>query len=176
MMICSADRWHFDWVDLTVGLILTCFKARAQGYYLNHIPKIRLKITGWLFFFGLLRLRLWHRKIIYTSPISKSYQYKLFLENYQNISKYFWVFVVTGGVIKWRMDKSIIVHLETVCYQYKWCVSLYPLKVLWIFKNIFETLHDLNDGNEKNRILKTPSKNSNRVKIYSSFKIMQISI
>ena len=50
------------------------------------------------------------------------------------------------------------------------------LKVLWIFKNIFETLHDLNESDEKTRLLKTPSKNSNRVKSYASFKIMQISI
>ena len=37
---------------------------------------------------------------------------------------------------------------------------LYPdayLKVLWIFKNIFETLHDLNDSDEKTRMLKTAS-------------------
>ena len=31
------------------------------------------------------------------------------------------------------------------------------LKVLWIFKNIFETLHDLNDSDEKTKMLKTPS-------------------
>ena len=50
------------------------------------------------------------------------------------------------------------------------------LKVLWIFKNIFETLHDLNDSDEKTWMLKTALKNSLRVKSYSSFKIMQISI
>ena len=50
------------------------------------------------------------------------------------------------------------------------------LKVLWIFKNIFETLHDLNDSDEKSRMLKTASKNSNGVKSNASFKIMQISI
>ena len=27
----------------------------------------------------------------------------------------------------------------------------YLLKVLWIFKNIFETLHDLNDSDEKTK-------------------------
>ena len=43
-------------------------------------------------------------------------------------------------------------------------------------QNIFETLHDLNDSNEKTRMLKTASKNSNRVKSYASLKIMQISI
>ena len=47
---------------------------------------------------------------------------------------------------------------------------------MWIFKNIFKTLHDLNDTDEKTRMLKTASKNSNRVKSYASFKIMQISI
>ena len=31
------------------------------------------------------------------------------------------------------------------------------LKVLWIFKNIFGTLHDLNDIGEKTKMLKTPS-------------------
>ena len=31
------------------------------------------------------------------------------------------------------------------------------LKVLWIFKIIFETLHDLNDIDEKTKMLKTPS-------------------
>ena len=41
---------------------------------------------------------------------------------------------------------------------------LLNLKVLWIFKNIFETLHDLNDSDEKIRMLKTASKNSSRVK------------
>ena len=50
------------------------------------------------------------------------------------------------------------------------------LKVLIIFKNNFETLHDLNDSDEKTRMLKTASKNSNRDKSYASFKIMQISI
>ena len=50
------------------------------------------------------------------------------------------------------------------------------LKVLWVFKNIFETLHDLNNSDEKTRMLKTASKNSNRVKSYGSLKIMQISI
>ena len=30
------------------------------------------------------------------------------------------------------------------------------LKVLWIFKNIFKTLHDLNDSIEKAKMLKTP--------------------
>ena len=40
------------------------------------------------------------------------------------------------------------------------------LKVLWTFKNIFETLHDLID---------TSSKNSKQVKSYASFKFMQIS-
>ena len=52
---------------------------------------------------------------------------------------------------------------------------LQTLKVLWIFKNILETLHDLNDSDEKTRMLKTASKNSNRVKSYN-FKIMKISI
>ena len=37
-------------------------------------------------------------------------------------------------------------------------VILSVLKVLWIFKNIFETLHDLNDTGEKTRMLKTASK------------------
>ena len=50
------------------------------------------------------------------------------------------------------------------------------LKVLWIFKNIFKTLHDLNDSIEKAKMLKPHLKNSNRVKSYASFKIMQISI
>ena len=31
------------------------------------------------------------------------------------------------------------------------------LKVLSIFKNIFETLRDLNDSDEKTKMLKTPS-------------------
>ena len=31
------------------------------------------------------------------------------------------------------------------------------LKVLWNFKNFFETLHDLNDSDEKTEMLKTPS-------------------
>ena len=31
------------------------------------------------------------------------------------------------------------------------------LKVLWIFKNIFEILHGLNDSDEKTKMLKTPS-------------------
>ena len=31
------------------------------------------------------------------------------------------------------------------------------LKVLWSFKNIFETLHDLNDSHEKTKMPKTPS-------------------
>ena len=30
------------------------------------------------------------------------------------------------------------------------------LKVLWTFKNIFETLRDLNDSDEKAKMLKTP--------------------
>ena len=30
------------------------------------------------------------------------------------------------------------------------------LKVLWTFKNIFKTLHDLNDSDEKTKMLKTP--------------------
>ena len=47
---------------------------------------------------------------------------------------------------------------------------------MWIFKNIFETLHDLNVIDEKTRMLKTASKNSNWVKSYASFKIMQISV
>ena len=50
------------------------------------------------------------------------------------------------------------------------------LKVLWIFKHIFETLHDLNEIDEKTKKLKTPSYNSSRFKNYASFKIMQISI
>ena len=50
------------------------------------------------------------------------------------------------------------------------------LKVLWSFKNIFETLHYLNDSHEKTQMPKTPSLNSNRVKSYASFQIMQISI
>ena len=47
---------------------------------------------------------------------------------------------------------------------------------MWTFKNISETLHDMNDSDEKTKMLKTPSKNSNRVKSYVGFKIMQISI
>ena len=43
-------------------------------------------------------------------------------------------------------------------------------------QNIFETLRDLNDNDEKARMLKNAWKNSNRVKSYLSFKIMQISI
>ena len=31
------------------------------------------------------------------------------------------------------------------------------LKVLWIFKNIFKTLHDLNDIIEKTKMQKNPS-------------------
>ena len=38
------------------------------------------------------------------------------------------------------------------------CLNLsLTLKVLWIFKNIFEILHDLNDNDEKTKMLKTPS-------------------
>ena len=48
--------------------------------------------------------------------------------------------------------------------------------ILWIFKHIFDTLHDWNDSDEKTRMLKTASKNSNRVKSYGSFKIVQISL
>ena len=33
----------------------------------------------------------------------------------------------------------------------------YHLKVLWTFKNIFETFHDFNDSDEKTKMLKTPS-------------------
>ena len=32
-----------------------------------------------------------------------------------------------------------------------------PLKVLWILKNIFKTLHDLNDSIEKAKMVETPS-------------------
>ena len=35
-------------------------------------------------------------------------------------------------------------------------VNLFDLKVLRIFKNIFETLHDLNDRDEKTKMLKPP--------------------
>ena len=56
--------------------------------------------------------------------------------------------------------------------QYFWP----SLKVLRTFKNIFESLHDLNDSDEKTRMLKNASKNSNWVKSYANFKIMQISI
>ena len=31
----------------------------------------------------------------------------------------------------------------------------FTLKVLWIFKNIFGTLHDLNNSDEKAKMLKT---------------------
>ena len=51
-----------------------------------------------------------------------------------------------------------------------------PFKVLWIFKNIFETFHGSNDSDEKIKMLKTRSQNSNRVKSYACFIIMQISI
>ena len=33
----------------------------------------------------------------------------------------------------------------------------FTLKVLWILKNIFETLHDSNDSDEKIKMLKTGS-------------------
>ena len=52
----------------------------------------------------------------------------------------------------------------------------FRLKGLVNLQKLFETLHDLNDSDEKTRILKTASKYSNRVKSYASFKIMQISI
>ena len=55
-------------------------------------------------------------------------------------------------------------------------VIFHTLKVLWIFKNIFETLHDLNDSDEKTKMMKTSSQNSNWVKSYAWFKVMQFSI
>ena len=54
-------------------------------------------------------------------------------------------------------------------------VVLY-LKGLVNLQKHFLTLRDLNDSDEKTRMLKTASKNSNRVKSYASFKIMQISV
>ena len=45
--------------------------------------------------------------------------------------------------------------------QYKALLSVLlknqALQVLWSFKNIFETLHDLNDSHEKTKMLKAPS-------------------
>ena len=74
-------------------------------------------------------------------------------------------------------DLTIYKDTNSILYNYLLVLSNdWWLKVLWIFKNIFETLHDLNDSDEKTRMLKTASKNSNRVKSYESFKIMQISI
>ena len=55
-------------------------------------------------------------------------------------------------------------------------INMVSLKVLWTFKNIFETPHDLSDSDEKTKILKTPFQNSNQVKSYASLKIMQITI
>ena len=49
-------------------------------------------------------------------------------------------------------------------------------KSLVNLQNISESLHDLNDSDEKTRMLKTALKNSDRVKSYERFKIMQISI
>ena len=43
-------------------------------------------------------------------------------------------------------------------------------------KNIFETLHDDNGIDDRNKMLKTPSKNSNLGKSYASFKTMQIKL
>ena len=69
-----------------------------------------------------------------------------------------------------------IASVNTLCREFFWPGIDCKLKVLWIFKNIFETFHDLNDSDEKTRMLKTAWKNSNLVKSYASFKIMQISI
>ena len=63
-----------------------------------------------------------------------------------------------------------------VCINCSFMINMVSLKVLWTFKNIFETPHDLNDSDEKTKILKTPFQNSNRVKSYASLKIMQITI
>ena len=69
------------------------------------------------------------------------------------------------------LEYSMIVKLLTERH-----LEFLSLKVLWTFKNIFGTLHNLNDNDEKTKMLKTPSKNSYWVKSYASFKIMQISI
>ena len=39
---------------------------------------------------------------------------------------------------------------------------------------VIETLHDLNDSDEKTRMLKTASKNSNRVKSYEVLKLCKL--
>ena len=61
--------------------------------------------------------------------------------------KAFWLFGEGGGggsfkVIFVRISQNFIKS---------------PLKVLWTFKNNFETLHGLNDSDEKTNMLKTPS-------------------
>ena len=57
-----------------------------------------------------------------------------------------WVFLLCSWKIKTLFLKLEDQKLQTM-----------QLKVLWTFKNIFETLHDLNDSDKKNKMLKTPS-------------------
>ena len=54
---------------------------------------------------------------------------------------------------------NIKYEVQLIYGQRKWIDSSNSLflKVLWIFKNIFKTLHDLNDIDEKTKMLKTPS-------------------
>ena len=59
--------------------------------------------------------------------------------------------MATRGMAK----ETVKVSSKTI-YKNIWN-ELDPLKVLWLFKNIFKTLHDLNDIDEKTKMLKTPS-------------------
>ena len=56
------------------------------------------------------------------------------------------------------------------------CDYSYVFNGLVNLQKTVESLHDLNDSDEKTRWLKTPSKNSNPFKSYTNLKIMQISI